>query len=54
MRKWLLVVPGRFKLDIGKNIMEEVIWHWDRLPREGLELPTLRVFKGHVDGCGAE
>jgi len=41
---------GRFKSDNGKNfITERVVWHWNRLPRKGMELPTPRVFKGPVD-----
>lgn len=39
---------------LERTSRERVIWHWDRLPREGVELPTLRIFKGRVDGCGAE
>ena len=41
---------GRFRLDIRRNFFtQRVVTHWNRLPKEALDAPTLEAFKARLD-----
>jgi len=46
------LVEGRFSLEFRKKFLTvRVVRHWNRLPSEVVDAPSLEVFKARLDGA---
>jgi len=43
-------IQGRFRLDIRRKFFtQRVVTHWNRLPKEAVDAPSLAAFKARLD-----
>ena len=49
-RNGLKLREGRLRLDIRKKFFtQRVVTHWNRLPKEAVDAPSLETFKARLD-----
>jgi len=46
---WHRLKHRKFRLNMRKNFTLRVMEHWNRLPREVVESPSLEIFKTRLD-----
>ena len=46
---WHKLEHGKFHMNMRKNFTSRVKEHWNRLPRDTVESPSLEILRTHLD-----